>query len=143
VKVNPFLIGGIAILGYFAWKKYNLVTHASVQFADLQVTSWSPLAIVAVFAIRNPTSGSAELQSINGFINVNGQRVASIDSTSAMTVAPNSTSNVSLKIVPLVVGFATAAAQWLANKQSVNISFSGTIQVDGITIPLTQSLYSA
>ena len=91
-------------------------------------------------AVANPTNQAIVIKSITGSINVQGSTVANVSAFGDQRVAANSESILKLQARPSAVGVFETVRELLSRPiGSTSVSFTGTANVDGLVVPVSES----
>ena len=84
----------------------------------------------------------ATLRSIVGQVDANGRTVADVSGFQALTVGANTESIMTVQAQPAAVGIVQTVAEFLRQKERgpVQVTFTGTANVDGLNVPINQSV---
>ena len=122
-------------IGYVLYEKYVLSQTFTVFFKDLDFSnmSLSNPSVNLVVQVNNPTTVTAEIQSIKGDLMVDGVVVGTVLGITPTTLQTGS----SLIKIPVTLSY-TGVSALLEKYQSTtfNYKFTGTIMVDYISLPL-------
>lgn len=139
---NLLLIGGALVALYLVGRS-RLATNVKVLFRGLSFGGGLRRPTVTLrFGVQNPTDQTANVRSIVGQVDANGRPVADVSGFQGITVGPNTESILSVQAQPAAVGIVQTVADFLRQKERgpVKITFTGTANVDGLNIPLNQSV---
>jgi LEA14-like dessication related protein len=91
-------------------------------------------------AVQNPTNTTIKIKSITGSISVNDRFLANVSAFGDQTVGPNSESTLRLVARPSALGVFESVRELLnAAAGQVSVTFSGSANVDGIVVPITET----
>jgi hypothetical protein len=133
------LIGGAAALFFIS--RFRFGQKAVFNFRSLRPggTLFAPVFNVDL-AVSNPTNQAIVIKSITGTVNVKGSAVANVSAFGDQQVAANSESILKLQARPSAVGIFETVRELLKQPVgSTNVSFTGTANVDGIVVPVSES----
>jgi hypothetical protein len=133
------LIGGAAALFFIS--RFRFGQKAVFNFRSLRPggTLFAPVFNVDL-AVSNPTNQTIVIKSITGTVNVKGSAVANVSAFGDQRVAANSESILKLQARPSAVGVFETVRELLKQPVgSTNVSFTGTANVDGIVVPVSES----
>lgn len=139
---NLLLIGGALVALYLVGRS-RLATNVKILFRGLSFGGGLRRPTVTLrFGVQNPTDQTANVRSIVGQVDANGRTVADVSGFQGITVGPNTESILSVQAQPAAVGIVQTVADFLRQKERgpVKITFTGTANVDGLNIPLNQSV---
>jgi LEA14-like dessication related protein len=142
-KFLPLIItAGVAIAFYF-FSKGQAAKNLKIYFRNV-TAKWQRgnilPTIFAQFNIVNPSNTPLTLTSIAGDILINGQVVAAVSMLDKMTIQPNSTSVLNIKIDASAVSAGQVLFNIIRNKEKVKAAFEGTVNSGGVLIPISQSV---
>jgi hypothetical protein len=133
------IIGGAAALFFIS--RFRFGQKAVFNFRSLRPggTLFAPVFNVDL-AVSNPTNQTIVIKSITGTVNVKGSAVANVSAFGDQRVAANSESILKLQARPSAVGVFETVRELLKQPVgSTNVSFTGTANVDGIVVPVSES----
>jgi len=133
------LIGGAAALFFIS--RFRFGQKAVFNFRSLRPggTLFAPVFNVDL-AVSNPTNQAIVIKSITGTVNVKGSAVANVSAFGDQRVAANSESILKLQARPSAVGVFETVRELLKQPVgSTSVSFTGTANVDGIVVPVSES----
>ncbi len=133
------LRGGAAALFFIS--RFRFGQKAVFNFRSLRPggTLFAPVFNVDL-AVSNPTNQTIVIKSITGTVNVKGSAVANVSAFGDQRVAANSESILKLQARPSAVGVFETVRELLKQPVgSTNVSFTGTANVDGIVVPVSES----
>jgi hypothetical protein len=139
---NLLIIGGALVALYLVGRS-RLATNVKVLFRGLSFGGGLRRPTVTLrFGVQNPTDQTANVRSIVGQVDANGRTVADVSGFQGIAVGPNTESILSVQAQPAAVGIVQTVADFLRQKERgpVKITFTGTANVDGLNIPLNQSV---
>lgn len=91
-------------------------------------------------AVANPTNQSIVIKSITGTINVQNADVATVSAFGDQRIAANSESILKLQARPNAIGIFETVRELLTRPVgSTSIKFTGTANVDGLVVPISES----
>jgi LEA14-like dessication related protein len=123
------LIGGAAALFLLSRFRFG-------QKAIFQLRSLRPGGSL----LQNPTNTTIKIKSITGSISVNDRFLANVSAFGDQTVGPNSESTLRLVARPSALGVFESVRELLnAAAGQVSVTFSGSANVDGIVVPITET----
>ena len=133
------LIGGAAAL--FLLSRFRFGQKAIFQLRSLRPGgSLLQPTINVELAVQNPTNTTIKIKSITGSISVNDRFLANVSAFGDQTVGPNSESMLRLVARPSALGVFESVRELLnAAAGQVSVTFSGSANVDGIVVPITET----
>ena len=138
-KAIFYIVGGAAALYLIA--RYSFSTKATFILQSVRPggTLLQPLVAIKMM-VQNPTNQRVVVKSIVGSLSVNGKFLAYVSSFGDQTIQPNAESVLNLTARPSAVGVFQSFKQLITQPiGSVQISFSGSANVDGVNVPITQT----
>jgi len=139
---NLLILGG-TVVALFLLGRGRLASHINVVFRGLNFTGGLRRPRFTLrFGVQNPTSQAATVRSIVGQVLTNGRAVADVSGFQPIRIGPNSESIVTVNADPAGVGIAQTIIELLRKKdrERMSFEFSGTVNVDGLNIPVQQSV---
>lgn len=132
------IIAGIAAL-YFIGK--SRLMKLKVLFRGFKVTGkiWAPKFNIK-FGLQNPTSETANLESIVGEVYANGKVIANVSTFQPLTIKANNETPLNLIAEPVGISIAKTVIEFIKTKNKLNIDFKGSATVDNIVYPINESL---
>ena len=121
----------------------RLASNVKVLFRGLSFSGGLRRPTISLrFGIQNPTDRMATLRSIVGQVDANGRTVADVSGFQALTVGANTESIMTVQAQPAAVGIVQTVAEFLRQKERgpVQVTFTGTANVDGLNVPINQSV---
>jgi LEA14-like dessication related protein len=142
-KILPIILtlGGALALYYLS--RGRAAQKLKIYFKDIipKIEKGEFLPVLyARFNVINGTNTGLSINSITGDVTINGEAVAAVSMLDKFTVAPNSTSVLSVKIAASPLGAGAVLFRIITKKQAVNAGFEGTVNSGGILIPISQSV---
>jgi hypothetical protein len=125
----------LAIIGYIAFSKFLLSKSISIFYKGLDFSKLSfnqPILNLQV-QVNNPTSTTADLQSIRGDLFIDGVQVGSVFGITPITIISGS-SVISIPVTLSYLGITDLIRKFNTNQFS--LEFKGDMIVDFIPIPL-------
>jgi LEA14-like dessication related protein len=96
--------------------------------------------ILVELSIQNPTSQQATLKSLTGNVSINDRYLGNVSAFGDQVIQPNSENVVTLTARPSALGVVAALRELLTAPAGSNvITFRGTANVDGFTVPINES----
>lgn len=124
-----------AILGYIGFKKFLLSRTINVFFKGFDfstITLLNPVVTIKV-QVNNPTSTTADIQSIRGDLQIDGVFVGSVQGFVPQKVQ----SGVNILNIPITLSYMGVADLIRKfNRKGFRLDFTGAMIVDFIPIPL-------
>ena len=133
------LIGGAAALFFISRFRFGQKAVFNLRSLRPGGTLFAPVFNVDL-AVSNPTNQAIVIKSITGTVNVKGSAVANVSAFGDQRVAANSESILKLQARPSAVGVFETVRELLKQPVgSTSVSFTGTANVDGIVVPVSES----
>jgi hypothetical protein len=124
-----------AILGYIGFKKFLLSRTINVFFKGFDfstITLLNPVVTIKV-QVNNPTSTTADIQSIRGDLQIDGVFVGSVQGFVPQRIQ----SGVNILNIPITLSYMGVADLIRKfNRKGFRLDFTGAMIVDFIPIPL-------
>lgn len=124
-----------AILGYIGFKKFLLSRTINVFFKGFDfstITLLNPVVTIKV-QVNNPTSTTADIQSIRGDLQIDGVFVGSVQGFVPQKIQ----SGVNILNIPITLSYMGVADLIRKfNRKGFRLDFTGAMIVDFIPIPL-------
>lgn len=142
-KVFPWLVGaGIVFL--MLSRKKQIAKTAQFSFDKLGL-NLKQGGLNVVLGVLNPAQGQITINSVVGFLKVNGKDVASVQAFKPVTVLGNAKTALPLLLKPSSGGIISLIRDYIrarkaGDKTSVKITFVGNSNVDGLTLPISTVL---
>jgi hypothetical protein len=138
VLIPLLVVAGIAAL-YFLGK--SRLMKLKVLFRGFNVTGniFSPKFNLK-FGLQNPTSETANLQSIVGEVYANKKVIANVSMFNPVMIQANNETPLSLLAEPVGLSIAKTVIQFIKTKNNLIIEFKGSATIDNIVYPLNESL---
>lgn len=133
------LIGGATAL--FFLSRFRTGQKVSFALRGLRASGglFAPVFNVDL-AVANPTNQSIVIKSITGTINVQNADVATVSAFGDQRIAANSESILKLQARPNAIGIFETVRELLTRPVgSTSIKFTGTANVDGLVVPISES----
>lgn len=133
------LIGGAAALFFISRFRFGQKAVFNLRSLRPGGSLFAPVFNVDL-AVSNPTNQAIVIKSITGTVNVKGSAVANVSAFGDQRVAANSESILKLQARPSAVGIFETVRELLKQPVgSTSVSFTGTANVDGIVVPVSES----
>lgn len=133
---------GAAIAAIYFWGKSRLGNNVKVIFRGISFTGGLIKPRLNLrFGVQNPTDTTAEIRSIVGNVEINGQTVADVSSFIQLKIAANSETIVPIVADPSAIGIVSQIWKYLqaSARDKVTVKFNGTANIDGVNIPIESS----
>lgn len=134
------VIGLVGVLIYIIGRKARLAMKLQYNFKGIE-NRGNILApeLFLRLQLTNPTNIGASVQSISGSIfDPQKQKIASVNSSTSINILPQKSVDLVLKIDPVVYNFLDLFTRF-ANNPNLELTFKGTIRVDGVMVPIILS----
>ena len=133
MKPIYWIIGGIA--AFIIYRKYKMANSLTYKINGFNISGdiTAPVLVISL-QIDNPTTVSADIQSINAYFLVNNSIVGIVNSNEKQTIAANTSTIIN---IPISVNLTQAITDVIAiiKNKSANINVKGSLTVDFIPIP--------
>jgi len=133
MKPIYWIIGGIA--AFIIYRKYKMANSLTYKINGFNISGdiTAPVLVISL-QIDNPTTVSADIQSINADFLVNNSIVGIVNSNEKQTIAANTSTIIN---IPISVNLTQAITDVIAiiKNKSANINVKGSLTVDFIPIP--------
>jgi len=133
MKPIYWIIGGIA--AFIIYRKYKMANALTYKINGFNISGdiTAPVLVISL-QIDNPTTVSADIQSINAYLLVNNSIVGIVNSNEKQTIAANTSTIIN---IPISVNLTQAITDVIAiiKNKSANINVKGSLTVDFIPIP--------
>lgn len=139
-KYFPFILVGGAVALYFL-SKSGAASKLRVYFKSVsfgKTKGFKIPEIFAIFRLVNPTNTPLSVDSLAGDIYFNKNLLASVQNLNKVTINPNSELLYSVKIESSAFSLIQTLYDYIKNKQKITVSFEGTVNSSGITLPIKQ-----
>jgi LEA14-like dessication related protein len=139
LKSPIFWVVGAAV-GLWAISRMSLGQKTNFLLRSVRPggTVFQPQILVEL-TIQNPTSQSATLKSLTGNVYINDRYLGNVSAFGDQVIQPNSENIVTLTARPSALGVIAALRELLTAPAGTNvISFTGTANVDGFTVPINE-----
>lgn len=133
------IVAGIAIL-YFMGK--SRLMKLKVLFRGFKVTGklWAPKFNLK-FALQNPTSETANLQSLVGEVVANNKIIANVSNFNTVKILPNNETALNIVAEPVGLTIAKTVMDFIKTNNKLIIEFKGSATIDNIVYPIN-SVYN-
>jgi len=138
VLIPIIIVAGIAAL-YFLGK--SRLTKLKVLFRGFKVTGkiYAPKFNLK-FGLQNPTSETANLQSIVGEVLANNKVIANVSMFDPLFIQANNETPLNIVAEPVGISIAKTVIEFLKTKNKLIVQFNGSATIDNIVYPLNQTL---
>ena len=92
------------------------------------------------FGLQNPTSETANLQSIVGEVYANNKLIANVSTFTPLMIQANNETPLSITAEPVGLAIAKTVIDFIKTKNNLLIQFKGSATVDNIVYPLSETL---
>ena len=141
MKINPFMIAVPAAL--LLLKGGSIVYNASrlnFYVAKLVPRLQGITPVIDIYiGIQNPTGGTFTIQSVSGKVYVNQNYMGDLSSFTLTTVKPNAQTFFVASVRMSLVGLASEVYNAISEGLSTvtfNMKFNGTVNVNGVPVPV-------
>ena len=127
---------GLLSLALFAYKNFNFVKKLDWKIRDVQVRLGFPKSkLVIDIELVNNTDTVVKLNSIIGVVSVNGELIANVNYATSTIINSGATTLLSVDADVVNVNFLNQLLFYV-QKRSAIINFKGTINAQGLIIPI-------
>lgn len=135
MRKNLVWIGIAAAVGYWIYRKLNLVNRSKILFHSIRlVGSGLRKQIEIGLKVQNPTRNSGTIENLIGEVFVNGKQVADFSVFQPQKIAPNSESILKILAAPNS-GILELLTTKGAFKSGLNYTVKGSANFDGVYAP--------
>lgn len=138
-----YISAAAAILLYFLSKK-SAAKNLKVYFQSVALKKATGLVfptLQATFRLVNPTSSPLTITSIAGDLLINNNFFSTLSQTQSMVVAAQSESLYIINVKTPALQAISTIIQLFRNKpKNVKVSFEGTVNSDGLLLPLNETI---
>jgi LEA14-like dessication related protein len=143
-KTLIYLLGAAAVAAIVLSRKKQIVKTAQYSFEKLGV-DLKKRAVIVTLGVLNPAQGSVRINSVVGFLRVNGRDVASVENFVPVTIRGNNKTMLPLTLKPVLSGITDLVRSYIQirkekGKASARVTFAGSSNVEGITVPIQTTL---
>lgn len=142
---NLVLLAGAGALALIMLsRKKQIAKSAQYSFEKIGV-DLKKRKVKVTLGILNPAQGSIRINSVVGLLKINGKDVATVENFSPVTVAGNAKTMLPLTLTPSLSGITDLIRSYIATRQqkgkvSAKVTFVGSSNVDGMTLPISTTL---
>jgi hypothetical protein len=135
------LIAAGAVALYFLLRGINFVNNVEFIFKKIRLggSFFYPEAY-ATFTIVNPTDVSVTIDNVMGDVFFKDQPVAAVSGIDAVQVNGKQAIDIEVRMVAKITDLFTVIGNALQGNVANNIIFRGSVQANGITIPVNTTL---
>jgi hypothetical protein len=132
------IVAGIAAL-YFLGK--SRLTKLKIIFRGFKITGgiFKPKFNLK-FGLQNPTTETANLNSIVGEVIANGKIIANVSNFTPLKIQANKETELNIVAEPIAISIAKTVIDFIKNKNKLIVEFKGSANVDNIVYPLNNLL---
>jgi hypothetical protein len=132
------IVAGIAAL-YFLGK--SRLTKLKIVFRGFKITGgiFKPKFNLK-FGLQNPTTETANLNSIVGEVIANGKIIANVSNFTPLKIQANRETELNIVAEPIAISIAKTVIDFIKNKNKLVVEFKGSANVDNIVYPLNNLL---
>jgi hypothetical protein len=132
------IVAGIAAL-YFLGK--SRLTKLKIVFRGFKITGgiFKPKFNLK-FGLQNPTTETANLNSIVGEVIANGKIIANVSNFTPLKIQANKETELNIVAQPIAISIAKTVIDFIKNKNKLIVEFKGSANVDNIVYPLNNLL---
>jgi len=142
-KILPFIVTGGAIILFYLFNKKQTAERLKVIFKNIhfkKTTGAMLPEILAEFTLINGTNTPLTITSIVGDILINGKSLSTVSYLDKLQISPNSTNTLNIKVNTPLISIVSVAYGLIVRKQKFSAKFEGTLNSNGVLIPISQSV---
>ena len=147
--MNTNLLRNIAIgfAIYYGWNLYNQSTAAKaskVYFDGLDIKpgqGFSTPDFIAKFRILNPANTAITAKNLVGEVLVNGKQFGIVSSVESIRVPGSSEALAKVKLRIPIASLLSSVVNLIRSKQKLAVVFNGSINSNGILMPIRQQIF--
>lgn len=146
MNIKPLTTIGIAFGAYILYNVFSKAQAAKnlkvyFQGVNLVKSSGAIPNILANFKLINPSNGSLSVRSIAGDFYLNGRMIATFSQLENFNIPANSESRYQLKVTPQGIPAVLSLIDLIRTKaRNVTVQFEGTINTNGVNLPISQKM---
>jgi len=130
------IAAGLLALGFFAYKNYNFVNKLEWKINSVRtIIAFPTTKIILDVALTNNTDTIVKLNSIVGVISVNGTMVGNVNYNTTLVIDAGKTTILTVAADVNDINFFNQILNLINNKTAV-INFKGTVNAQGLIIPI-------
>jgi hypothetical protein len=143
-KALPWVLGGGLFLFFMLQRKKTIAKTAQFSFDKLNL-NLKKGGLNVVLGVLNPAAGSIRINSVVGFLKINGRDVATVESFVPVNVQGNAKTALPLLLKPSSGGIVSLVksvieAKKKGQKSGFKVTFVGNSNIDGMTLPISTVL---
>jgi hypothetical protein len=133
-----WIIGGAAVI--YLLSRASFAKKANFIFKSISPsgTILSPRIIVTML-VQNPTNQNLTVKSVVGSLYINDEYLSNVSSFGDQIISANSESELKITARPSAIGIFKSLKNLLKSKGSITAKFTGTANVEGITVPINET----
>lgn len=142
-KILPFILTGGAVLLFYFINKGQTAKRLKVIFKNIHFKKSTGATLPDIFAdflLINGTNTPLNINSIVGDIFINDKSLSTIQYLQKLEIPANSTSNLSIKVITPILSLLSVAYNLIIRKQKFTATFKGTLNSNGVLIPISQDV---
>jgi hypothetical protein len=142
-KILPFILTGGAIILFYFLNKKATADRLKVIFKNIHFKKSTGAALPDIFAeflLINGTNTPLSITSIVGDIFINGKSLSTIQYLQKLDIPANSTSTLNIKVITPILSLLSVAYNLIIRKQKFSATFKGTLNSNGILLPIEQDI---
>ena len=137
-----FAVAGGAVLWWYLANKKKAAGLLNIDLSAVGISSSGGFIpnVKLTFKASNPTNTPITVKSILGNVFVNDTQIATVSDFTGFTIPANGSTEFSTIVAPNIAGALSSVTSLLSS--GANITFSGTVNAEGLTVPITKTLAS-
>jgi hypothetical protein len=142
MSTKGFIAIAAAATAIYIFGKKRLVSSAKFSFEKISF-NLKKKKINIILGIANPTSIAANINSIVGGLQINGQDVATVENYTKIIIEPQGKTMLPLTISPSIVGIFSLVKDYIQKRmkgKQATAKFIGTANIGGTSLPINISL---
>jgi len=142
-KLLPFIaIGGAGIL-LLMLSRGQAAKNLKVYFRDIIIKPKGGISIpdlIARFNIVNGSNTALKIRSLVGDLSINGNILSSVQALDELLIPANGTTIINVKLETSSFNLVSTLVNLISQKRGFTAKFEGTINSQGVLIPISQSI---
>lgn len=142
-KATLLYVGAAAAILLYLLSKKSAASNLKVYFQSVALKKAPGLVlptVQATFRLVNPTSSPLTITSIAGDLLINNNFFSSLSQTQSMIVPAQSESLYTINVKTPVLQALSTIVQLFKKKQKITVSFEGTVNSDGLLLPIKETI---
>jgi LEA14-like dessication related protein len=139
-KTIMYLLGAGVVAAFILSRKGQIAKNAQFSFEKIGI-SLARRKVLVTLGISNPAQGSIKINSVVGQLKVNGRDIAAVENFRPVQVRGNAKTMLPLELSPSGAGIVDLIKSYIAARKakgqiSAKVTFVGSSNVDGLTMPI-------